>query len=239
LSDRNRLIAACSPDLVAVLEPHLHEVLLMVGNVLHRPGEMIDQVYFPQSGLVSLMAVLNDGTMIETVNIGNEGAIGSIEGFGTLRAFSFALVQVPGMALRMSGDIFRRIVSDNDELKELINHYHMSVMASTQQTLACNSFHDIRSRLSRSLLLVGERCGNDIRLTQEALAVMLGVQRTSLTRAIRALRETGAVYYRRNVISIRDSDALRQTACECYGTIRRAMQDGFRSARPPPKATDH
>jgi CRP-like cAMP-binding protein len=203
-------------------------VLLLVGNTLHRPGDKIEQVYFLHDGVVSLMAVMKDGTMVETVSVGHEGAIGTIEGSGSLRAFTCALVQVPGTASRMSGVLFRRILAENVELKEIINHYHMAVMANVQQTSACNAFHDLTSRLSRILLLVGDRCADDVRLTQEALAGMLGVQRTSVTSVVRELRNLGTIGYRRGVIKILDRDKLKRSVCECYGSIRRTVDTGFK-----------
>src|SRR6202030_1487754 len=162
-----------------------------------------------------------DGTMVETVSVGQEGAIGTIEGFGSLHAFTCALVQVAGSASRMSGALFRQVVAENDELKEIINQYHMAVMANVQQTSACNAFHDLTSRLSRILLLVGDRCADDVRLTQEALAGMLGVHRTSVTSVVRELRSSGAIGYQRGAIKILDRDRLKRNACECYDTIRR------------------
>jgi CRP-like cAMP-binding protein len=225
---RNRLLASLPPDDLAALEPHLREVLLIVGNALHRPGEKIEQVYFLHDGVVSLMAVMEDGTMVETVSVGHEGAIGTIEGFGSLQAFTCALVQVAGTASRMSGALFRQVVAENDELKKIINHYHMAVMANVQQTSACNAFHDLTSRLSRILLLVGDRCADDVRLTQEALAGMLGVQRTSVTSVVRELRTLGAISYQRGAIKILDRDKLKDSVCECYRTIRRSVDTGFK-----------
>ncbi len=180
---RNGLLAALAPDDLALLAPHLREVLLLPGDLLHQPGEKIEQVYFLQNGIVSLMAVLEEGTSVETVSIGREGAIGTIEGFGSLHAFTSARVQLPGSALRMPGPMFRRMLDDSAKLKESINHYHMSVMAHVQQITACNALHDLISRLSRVLLLSADRCADDIQLSQEALAEMLGVRRSSVTTA--------------------------------------------------------
>src|SRR5262249_22025925 len=109
----NGLLAALSPGDLALLAPHLREVMLLPGDALHRPGEKIEQVYFLQSGIVSLMAVLEGGTHVETVSIGLEGAIGTIEGSGSLHAFTSARVQVAGSALRMPGPIFRRRLDDS------------------------------------------------------------------------------------------------------------------------------
>jgi CRP-like cAMP-binding protein len=228
---RNGLLAALAPDDLALLAPHLREVVLLPGDLLHQPGEKIEQVYFLQNGIVSLMAVLEEGTSVETVSIGREGAIGTIEGFGSLHAFTSARVQLPGSALRMPGPMFRRMLDDSAKLKESINHYHMSVMAHVQQITACNALHDLISRLSRVLLLSADRCADDIQLSQEALAEMLGVRRSSVTTAATMLRDTGAIDYRRAVIKVLDREKLQEMVCECYSTIRRAIDMGFNGAR--------
>jgi CRP-like cAMP-binding protein len=223
----NGLLAALSPDDLALLAPYLREMILLPGELLHRPGEKIEQVYFLQSGIVSLMAVLEGGTHVETASIGREGAIGTIEGFGPLHAFTSARVQVAGAALRMPGPIFRRAVDESATLKETINHYHMSVMAHVQQITACNALHDLTSRLSRILLLSADRCADTVQLSQESLAEMLGVRRSSVTTAAAILRGAGAIDYRRAVIKILDREKLRDMVCECYATIRRTMDVGF------------
>jgi CRP-like cAMP-binding protein len=228
---RNGLLAALSSDDFALLAPNLREALLLPGDLLHQPGEKIEHVYFLQSGIVSLMAVLEGGTTVETVSIGHEGAIGTIEGFGSLHAFTSARVQVPGSALRMSGPIFRRTLDESAKLKESINHYHMSVMAHVQQITACNALHDLTSRLSRILLLSADRCADDIQLSQESLAEMLGVRRSSVTTTATVLRAAGAIEYRRAVIKILDRDKLQKMVCECYPTIRRTIDVGFNGIR--------
>jgi CRP-like cAMP-binding protein len=228
---RNRLLAALSPDAFAKLAPHLREVVFFPGDTLHRPGEQIEQVYFLHAGIVSLMAVMKGGSTVETVSVGNEGALGTIEGFGSLHAFTCAMVQVAGSASRMSGPAFRSIVADNMEIKEAINHYHMSVMAQVQQTTACNALHDLTSRLCRILLLAGDRCADDIQLSHDSLAEMLGVRRSSVTVAARSLRDAGAIEYRRAVIKILDRDKLENIVCECYRTIRRSIDVGFKGSR--------
>jgi CRP-like cAMP-binding protein len=228
---RNGLLAALSSDDFALLAPNLREALLLPGDLLHQPGEKIEHVYFLQSGIVSLMAVLEGGTTVETVSIGHEGAIGTIEGFGSLHAFTSARVQVPGSALRMSSPIFRRTLDESAKLKESINHYHMSVMAHVQQITACNALHDLTSRLSRILLLSADRCADDIQLSQESLAEMLGVRRSSVTITATVLRAAGAIEYRRAVIKILDRDKLQKMVCECYPTIRRTIDVGFNGIR--------
>jgi CRP-like cAMP-binding protein len=225
---RNQLLTALAPRDFALLAPYLREVMLFPGDVLHRPGEQIRQVYFLQSGIVSLMAILEGGRTVETVSIGNEGAIGTIEGFGSLTAFTSARVQVAGSASRIAGATFRRAVSESAELKEAINHYHMTVMAHVQQTTACNTLHDLTSRLGRVLLLSADRCDGKIELSHEALADMLGARRSSVTAAARTLRDAGAIEYRRAVIKVSDRKKLERMVCECYPAIRRTIDVGFR-----------
>jgi CRP-like cAMP-binding protein len=225
---RNRLLASLSADDFASLEPHLREVVVFPGDLLHRPGEQIGQVYFLQSGIVSLMAVLEGGAMVETVSIGHEGAVGTIEGFGSLHAFTSARVQVAGAASRIPGPIFRRLLEASAPLKEAINHYHMTVMAHVQQTSACNTLHNLTSRLSRILLLSADRCDDHIQLSQESLAEILGVRRSSVTAAATSLRDAGAIEYRRAIIRVSDRKKLEEAVCECYPTIRRTIDLGFK-----------
>jgi CRP-like cAMP-binding protein len=225
---RNRLLASLSPDDFASLQPHLREVVLFPSDLLHRPGEQIGQVYFLHSGIVSLMAVLEGGAMVETVSIGHEGAVGTIERFGSLHAFTSARVQVAGAASRIPGPIFRRLLEESATLKEAINHYHMTVMAHVQQTSACNTLHNLTSRLSRILLLSADRCDDHIQLSQESLAEILGVRRSSVTAAATSLRDAGAIEYRRAVIKVLDRGKLEEVVCECYPTIRRTIDLGFR-----------
>jgi CRP-like cAMP-binding protein len=225
---RNRLLASLSADDFSSLEPHLRPVAFFPGDLLHRPGEPISQVYFLNSGIVSLMAILEGGTMVETVSVGYEGAVGTIEGFGPLHAFTSARVQVAGAASRISGPAFQRLLDESASLTEAINHYHMTVMAHVQQTSACNTLHNLTSRLSRNLLLAADRCDDHIQLTQEALAEILGVRRSSVTESAKILRDVGAIKYRRANIKIANRAKLEEAVCECYPTIRRAIDLGFR-----------
>src|SRR5262245_25291279 len=173
------------------------------------------------------MAVLEEGTSVETVSVGHEGAIGTIEGFGSLHAFTAARVQVSGVASRIPGVTFRRILNERPALRETINHYHMAVMAHVQQNTASNAVNDLTSRLSRILLLSAHPCDDHIQHSHEALAEMLGARRSSVTTAARALRDAGAIEYRRADIRVLDRQKLEKLVCECYPTIRRTIDAGF------------
>jgi CRP-like cAMP-binding protein len=168
---RNRLLAALPPRDFALLEPHLQIVPIAEGEFLHLPGDAIDRVYFLHSGIVSLMAVSEDGDAIATASVGSEGAIGTIAGTGFVHAFTRALVQAPGVASRIAASPFRRAVSKSEAISDLLTRYHMALMCQVQQTSLCNAVHDAISRLSRLLLVLSEQSEEDsISFSQERLA---------------------------------------------------------------------
>ena len=196
---RNRLLAAMRPQDYALLEPHLQIVLIDEGEYLHLPGEEIEQVYFLHRGIVSLMAISRDGDAISTASVGREGAIGTIAGTGFVRAFTRAMAQTPVAASRIAISPFRRAVSKSEAISDLLTRYHMALMTQVQQTSLCNSVHDATSRLSRLLLLLNEQGDNGtISFTQDRLADMLGLRRTSVTLAARTLQSRRLIRYRRS-----------------------------------------
>jgi CRP-like cAMP-binding protein len=199
---------------------------------LHLPGDAIDQVYFLHSGIVSLMAVSEDGNAISTASVGSEGAIGSIAGTGFVHAFTRALVQAPGAASRISASPFRRAVSKSEAISDLLTRYHMALMCQVQQTSLCNSVHDAISRLSRLLLVLSEQGGDDtVPFSQERLADMLGLRRSSVTVAAQALQARRLIRYRRGRIEIVNRKELKAAACECYEVVIRTL-DQFLQYKP-------
>ena len=201
---RNRLLAAMRPQDYALLEPHLQIVLIDEGEYLHLPGEEIEQVYFLHSGIVSLMAISRDGDAISTASVGREGAIGTIAGTGFVRAFTRAMAQTPVAASRIAISPFHRAISKSEAISDLLTRYHMALMTQVQQTSLCNSVHDATSRLSRLLLLLNEQGDNGtISFTQDRLADMLGLRRTSVTLAARTLQSRRLIRYRRGRIGDR------------------------------------
>jgi CRP-like cAMP-binding protein len=224
---RNRLLAALRPRDYALLEPHLETVAIGDGEFLHLPGDEIKQVYFLQSGIVSLVAVSEDGGTVATASVGREGAIGTIAGTGSVRAFTQAMVQVPGAASRIAVPHFRRAVSKGEAISDLLTRYHMALMCQVQQTSLCNSLHEATSRLSRLLLLLNEQGDDDtVSFTQERLADMLGLRRSSVTVAAQALQARRLISYRRGRIEIVDRKGLKRAACECYAVVSRTF-DAF------------
>jgi CRP-like cAMP-binding protein len=221
---RNRLLAALRPRDYALLEPHLQIVAIGEGEFLHLPGDEIEQVYFLHRGIVSLMAISGDGGAIATASVGSEGAIGTIAGTGFVRAFTRAMVQAPGVASQIAVSHFRRAVSKSEAINDLLTRYHMALMCQVQQTSLCNSVHDATSRLSRLLLVLSEQGKDDtISFSQERLAEMLGLRRSSVTLAAQTLRSRRFISYRRGRIEIVNRKGLKAAACECYEVVSRTF----------------
>jgi CRP-like cAMP-binding protein len=221
---RNRLLAALRPRDFALLEFHLQIVPIREGEFLHLPGDEIEQVYFLHKGIVSLMAISEDGNAIATASVGSEGAIGTIAGTGFVRAFTRATVQAQGVASQIAVSHFRCAVSKSEAINELLTRYHMALMCQVQQTSLCNAVHDATSRLSRLLLVLSEQSEDDtISFSQERLADMLGLRRSSVTLAAQTLQSRHFISYRRGRIEIVNRKGLKAAACECYEVVSRTL----------------
>jgi CRP-like cAMP-binding protein len=229
---RNRLLAAMRPRDLALLEPHLQIVPIAEGEYLHLPGDDIEQVYFLHRGIVSLMAISQDGNAISTASVGSEGAIGTIAGTGFVRAFTRALVQAPGFASQISVSHLRRAVRKSEAISDLLTRYHMALMCQVQQTSLCNSLHDAIARLSRLLLVLSEQSEDHvIAFSQERLANMLGLRRSSVTAAAQTLQSQGLISYRRGRIEIINRKKLKAAACECYEVVSRTLDQFMQDKR--------
>jgi CRP-like cAMP-binding protein len=220
LSD-NRILAALPRETFALLEPDLKQVSLPLGAVCFEPGDIVDQVYFPTSGMISLLVATGDGTMVETTMIGREGAVGLQRGIGDRRSFTRAIVQIPGKFATIPAARLSQVAGGSSALRELIFRYTETLWAEAQQMVACNAVHDGSARLCRWLLLSADRTGGDqLPLTQEVLAEMLGVRRTTVTLLAQDLQKQGILKYSRGKITLLDREALEARACECYQVIR-------------------
>lgn len=220
----NRLLAALPPADLALLTPHLKDMALEQGAILQEQGERIDQVYFAHEGMISLLAVMQQGDAIETATVGREGAVGSLAGLGTRRSHTRAVVQVAGTASRITAARFCKAAGESPAIRDTIVRYGEMLLIQVQQTAACNALHDVEERLSRWLLQARDRVdGNTIRLTHEFLSQMLGVRRPTVTVVARMLQDAGLIRYHRGHIEIVDRQGLEARACECYAVIRRQI----------------
>ena len=223
---RNRLLAALPAADFALLAPHLHDVPLEQDAVLVRCGDRFKQVYFPQSGTVSLMVDTPNGETVATAVIGREGAIGGLTVLGMSQSFVTAIVQVPGIASQISPSRFHAAVNQSGRIRRALETHNKVMFAQILQVAACNALHSVQARMARWLLHIRDRIdSNDIPLTQEAVSQLLGVQRTTVTLVVNKLRASGAVRYdRRGQIEIVDRSRLEEAACECYDAMRRQVE---------------
>jgi CRP-like cAMP-binding protein len=220
----NRLIAALPQRVLALLQ--FSHALLAQGHVCFDAGDRIEEVYFPTSGVISLVAAMGKGDVVEAM-IGREAAVGLQSAVGRRYAFVRAIVQIPGSFYTVSAEALRRVVRTSPEAQALVAHYADILLAEAQQLAACNAIHPTLARLARRLLECADRVGSQrFPLTQGVLAKMLGVRRTTVTLLARELQGRDMIRYRRGKVAIIDRPALESCACECYGTVK-ALHDEF------------
>jgi CRP-like cAMP-binding protein len=221
---RNRLLAGLPSADLALLSSHLKETSLETGLVLQEQGERIEDVWFIDEGIVSLLVSTGQGEAIEVATVGHEGAIGLFAGLGPRRSHTGALVQIAGYGCRIPAARFRKAVEDSPAIRKLIVDYGETLLVEVQQSAACNALHDVEARLSRWLLQARDRLHKTtIPLTHEFLSQMLGVSRPTVTVVAHTLQKSGLIRYHRGQIEIVDGPGLEARACECYEIIRRAI----------------
>jgi len=217
----NAILASLSEGDAAALRPHLKPVQLTQKTVLYDVGDTINSVYFPTSAVVSLVVTLETGEMTESAMVGNDGAIGIASALDGKVALCRAIVQLSGDAIACNPTAFRSTAMQSEKLISKIMRHEQTLFAQAQQSTACMANHEVDARLCRWLLRARDLSGSDqLPFTQEFLAEMLGVRRTSVTAVARTLQEAGIVRYTRGKIEILDVDGAREAACECYETVR-------------------
>src|SRR5476651_270987 len=224
----NSILKHLSGKTLALIERHLHKMKLAQGLVLHEAGEAITNVYFPLSGMVSMLAVVKTGASIEAGVIGREGYVGGYLGARGWRPFGHAVMQMAGEVLRLNVRHFKKAYDVSDELRVLTNGYQSVVHFQAQQTAACQALHQVEPRMCRWLLQAQDAVGSDtLNLTQEFLSHMLGVRRTSVSGSANKLQEEGLISYKRGIIQIIDRKGLEKSSCECHAAVRVAMADAM------------
>ena len=224
----NRLLATLHYADFHLLAPHLRFVSLVQGQVLQEQEAAVEQVYFPLSGVVSLISVMEGGEVVETATVGREGAIGAFGGLGPWHAFTRAVVRLPAIAAVISVPHFQAAVGKSDRIRNLVLRYKEALLGQVQQTAACNALHPLEARLARWLLQTLDRADDPkLPLTQDFMAQMLAVRRTTVTLIASQLQEAGLISYRRGLVVVLDRPRLEEAACECYRTIRRRTDAVF------------
>jgi CRP-like cAMP-binding protein len=222
----NMWIAALDPADRKRIEPHLHERPFAQGQMLYDAGEAVEEVWFPMSGVVSLMTILDDDRMIETAAIGREGLVGVTCGPLNARAASRAIAQVDGVSACCPSDVFAEALQASEPMRTALARFTESLFAQVQQAAACNAQHRLDERLARWLLTIHDRADGDrFSLTQSDIAGMLGVRRATVSEVGAVLEGDGLIRRGRGWVEVKDRKALEAAACGCYDAMRGLMKD--------------
>lgn len=225
---RNRILRALPAGEFALLSDYLTLVHLDLGESLHRAGDVISNVYFVESGFISALTMLSDGQPLEIGLIGAEGAVGVSVILGAKRAYSETMCQTGGGAYRMPVAAFINVVQKAPHLRDLLLRYTHVFHVQVAQTAACNAHHELGQRLARWLLAAHDRSGvAELSLTQDLIAVMLGVRRSTVSIAASTLQRAGVIRYQHGRVTILDRVGLENAACECYEAVASEYRDLF------------
>ena len=204
--------------------PHLHLELLPLGMMLYRPNQQLTHAYFPTTAIVSLHYVTESGAVAETAGVGNEGVVGVALFLGGGSMPGSAVVQTAGYAYRLDARILQTEFTRGGSIATLLLRYTQALMTQIAQTAVCNCHHSLEQRLCRWLLLTLDRCASqDLVITQELVASILGVRRESITDAAGSLERAGYINSRRGHIAVIDRKGLEATTCECYAMVRKEV----------------
>lgn len=225
---KNRILAALPESEFALIAGHLSHVELALGQSLHRAGEPIVHVYFVESGFISALAVLSDGQPLEIGLIGAEGAAGISVILGARNSYSETMCQTGGGAYRVTSVALKEVVSHAPHLGDLLLRYTHVFQVQVAQTAACNAHHELGQRLARWLLAAHDRSGvAELSLTQDLIAVMLGVRRSTVSIAASTLQRAGLIRYQHGRITVLDRTGLERAACECYEAVAKEYRALF------------
>jgi CRP-like cAMP-binding protein len=230
----NRLLGALEAASRRRIDPHLEPIEPKLGVVVCEAGGLLKHAYFPQGAVLSLLTVLEDGSAIETANIGREGAFGLFAAMYSRVSFNRCLVQLEGSIVRCPIEILQSEFKRSEHVRDLFVSYSETLLSQVQQTVACNAMHTTEQRICRWLLMMHDRAeGEALPYTHEFLSHMLGANRKSVTLAAQSLKTAGLISYNRGTIKVLDRPGLEKASCECYGIVKERF-DAFLS--PPSTA---
>lgn len=218
---QNTLLKALSPESRASLVPDLEIVDIAYRQVLYRPNDSARHVYFPLSGVLSILAITGDSTGVEVASIGREGMANVNLFLGIDRAQCEAVCQAPAKVARLEGVALRKHTGHGGELAQLLLRYTSAYLGQLSQSVACNRLHPLDQRCARWLLMMQDRAGDQFPITHEFLSNMLGVRRATVTVAAGILQKAGLIQYTRGKMTVLDRAGLEDASCECYGIVRR------------------
>jgi CRP-like cAMP-binding protein len=216
----NKLLAALPHADFEALKSHFTIVPVAQGTLLFEVDDEVDQIFFPLSGMISLLVVLKNGDAVETATVGREGVVGAMAGMGLHRSRIRAVIQLAGTVARIPAPQFKKSIAASPSISSLCLGYNEVLLAHARITAACNLSHAIEARFCRWLLQCRDRAESEtVRLTQEFLSEMLGVRRTSVTQIAIKMQAAGIISYSRGIIKILDLQRLKDMSCECYETL--------------------
>jgi CRP-like cAMP-binding protein len=216
----NVILAKLSQGALQELRPHLQRVELEIKKPIYEPNRPVNDVYFVEVGMISVVSIMNNGDMIEVGTIGKEGLAGAFLSFGIKSVPYKYFVQIAGHGYRMGANEFNSAAGGEGELCRLVLRYQAAFQTQVMQCAACNGLHSIQQRCCRWILMSQDRVNSDIvPLTHEFMGLMLGVRRASVTEVLQPLQERGWIQSKRGTITILDRQGLESGSCECYGLI--------------------
>jgi CRP-like cAMP-binding protein len=230
----NQLLGALEPESRERIDPHLEPIKLKLGALVCEAGGLLKHAYFPQGSVLSLLTVLENGSAIETANIGREGAFGLFAAMYSRVSFNRCIVQLEGRMVRCPIQFLQFEFKNSEHVRNLFVSYSETLLSQVQQTVACNTTHTTEERMCRWLLMMHDRAeGEALKYTHEFLAHILGANRKSVTLAAQSMQTAGLISYRRGTIQVLDRPGLEKASCECYAIVRERF-DAF--LRPPETA---
>jgi CRP-like cAMP-binding protein len=217
----NQLLGALESASRERIDPHLEPINLKLGDIVCEAGGLLKHAYFPEGAVLSLLTVLENGSAIETANIGREGAFGLFAAMYSRVSFNRCLVQLVGGMVRCPIELLQSEFRRSEHVRDLFVSYSETLLSQVQQTVACNAMHTTEEKMCRWLLMMHDRAeGEVLTYTHEFLSHMLGANRKSVTLAALSMQAAGLISYRRGKIQILDRPGLEKASCECYAIVR-------------------
>jgi CRP-like cAMP-binding protein len=230
----NQLLGALEVTSRNRIDPHLERITLKLGALVCEAGGLLKHAYFPEGSVLSLLTVLENGSAIETANIGREGAFGLFAAMYSRVSFNRCIVQLEGRMVRCPIQLLQFEFKNSEHVRNLFVSYSETLLSQVQQTVACNTTHTTEERMCRWLLMMHDRAeGESLMYTHEFLANILGANRKSVTLAAQSMQTAGLISYRRGTIQVLDRPGLEKATCECYAIVRERF-DAF--LKPPETA---
>lgn len=219
----NRLLASLPKADFELVRPHLKPITLGSGAILFSTGDAVERVYFPHSGIISLVIDLASGETIEAAMIGRDSIVGAASALDGQISLNKAIVQLAGAGSTLDVSHFRKLADQSTTLRVTLIRHEQTLFAQAQQSVACNAAHALEARLARWLLRSRDLVNDDnLDFTQEFLSQMLGVRRPSVSIVANTLQKAGLIHFNRGHIRITNEDGLRDAACECYETVKKS-----------------